>query len=435
MIITKYNISTSLHKTRSNKKSSIRLRVTCKGARVDLFTGISVDEKVWSKTKGRVKAGYNVDGLAFNLINDALVEREEFVRDFFNECAMRDVVPDLVELGDLFNRKFKASSKSESVEFFYLFDQYLEVAPAAKNWKKSETLKFNRIRKKLEEFNPNLKFSDLSEKTMTLIMKEFSKSMYDDALEGHLRCFKRFVKWASLKKIPVNDEYWNFNPPFHKAQKDVQCLNSNDLKKIQDLQLDPFSPLDITRDVFLFSCCVGQRYSDIYDLKKDDVFWDPLDGKYKARFVSNKTNKKITCPLFSIAESIYLKHKDRIYDRNALLPCLQEQPYNRRLKELGKLAELEGGWKTERYRLSEHFEEFTPKSELTSHVARRTFVTLALSMGVPAAFVTEVTGHEDEKAMKPYKGQIAKGASVAASAVGKILQDNMDNQDDNNHGL
>ena len=48
-------------------------------------------------------------------------------------------------------------------------------------------------------------------------------------------------------------------------------------------------------------------------------------------------------------------------------------------------------------------ENGVPKYELlTTHVARRTFVVTALSLGVAADVIMRWTGHSDYKAMKPY---------------------------------
>ena len=39
---------------------------------------------------------------------------------------------------------------------------------------------------------------------------------------------------------------------------------------------------------------------------------------------------------------------------------------------------------------------------LTTHVARKTFVVNALTMGIPPQVIMRWTGHNDIKAMKPY---------------------------------
>jgi hypothetical protein len=49
---------------------------------------------------------------------------------------------------------------------------------------------------------------------------------------------------------------------------------------------------------------------------------------------------------------------------------------------LGKLAELKGEWIDYQYKLEKVEEVKTPKSDLTSHTARRTFVVTALNEGV-----------------------------------------------------
>ena len=69
---------------------------------------------------------------------------------------------------------------------------------------------------------------------------------------------------------------------------------------------------------------------------------------------------------------------------------------------MGKLAELKGEWIDYQYKLDKVEEVKTPKTELTSHTARRTFVVTALNEGVELDLIAQITSHSDFDNMRPY---------------------------------
>ena len=69
--------------------------------------------------------------------------------------------------------------------------------------------------------------------------------------------------------------------------------------------------------------------------------------------------------------------------------------FYKHLKELGKLAELKGEWIDYQCKLDKVEEVKTPKSDLTSHTARRTFVVTALNEGVELDLIAQITSHSD----------------------------------------
>ncbi|MDD6670106.1 MAG: Arm DNA-binding domain-containing protein [Bacteroidales bacterium] len=126
MLFTKYNINTTLFPQSKKGKHFVRIRVSAQSSRVDLYTGISLTNSQWDKKKQQVKQGYVINNVTYNILNGTLEEYKNFIRDYFNSCAMRDTRPSLSELQERFNKRFKMSSEAQSDEFFYLFDKFIE---------------------------------------------------------------------------------------------------------------------------------------------------------------------------------------------------------------------------------------------------------------------------------------------------------------------
>ena len=199
------------------------------------------------------------------------------------------------------------------------------------------------------------------------------------------------------------------------SHKAVQYLTPEYLDKIAELSLEKGGALDMTRNFSLFQCNTALRYSDLKHLKKDNIIIQP-DGKYALRKLTEKDDDIVYVPLTKTAESIYLKYRDNVYDGDVLFPVISNQKYNEHLKELGEKAQLEGEWTDYEYRLNEKIEIKTPKKDLSSHTARRTFVVTAYNAGVSIDLITMVTSHSDMQAMLPYIKATPKGAQMAVDA-------------------
>ena len=152
---------------------------------------------------------------------------------------------------------------------------------------------------------------------------------------------------------------------------------------------------------FVFQCFTALRYSDIKRLKHDNIR-EIGDGKYEIDILTKKDKDRIPLPLAKTATCIYKKYKDNLYDNGVVFPIISNQKYNDHLKKLGKLAELKGAWIDYQYKLDKVEEVKTPKTELTSHTARRTFVVTALNEGVELDLIAQINSHSDFDNTRPY---------------------------------
>lgn len=167
---------------------------------------------------------------------------------------------------------------------------------------------------------------------------------------------------------------------------------------------------------FVFQCFTALRYSDIKRLKHDNIR-EIGDGKYEIDILTKKDKDRIPFPLAKTATRIYKKYKDNLYYNGVVFPIISNQKYNDHLKKLGKLAELKGEWIDYQYKLDKVEEVKTPKTELTSHTARRTFVVTALNEGVELDLIAQITSHSDFDNMRPYIASTRKGKQKVIDAL------------------
>lgn len=192
-------------------------------------------------------------------------------------------------------------------------------------------------------------------------------------------------------------------------------LTWEELNKLKNYQIpDTKQYLERVRDVFLFCCFTGLRYSDVHNLKKSDI----RDGYIEITTV--KTAERLIIELNNHSKAILDKYKGVEFEGHKALPVISNQKMNDYLKELGELAEINEPVSETYYKGSRRIDTITPKYALLgTHAGRRTFICNALALGIPAQVVMKWTGHSDYKAMKPY---IDIADDVKANAMNKFNQ-------------
>lgn len=418
VIAHKHSTSVGLSNQYKSGSYGIRIRVCYGGKRTDLHTKLSATKAQWDSKRKRFKQGCVINGIQYNILNGTIDSYIEFINDYFNKASLREVIPSLEELKRIFNFKFKQSSQKHSDELFYVFEEYINTRSITRRWSNEYKEMFIRVCKSLKAFKQDIRFTDFSTELMNRYLDFLAQTMYNDKISKVLSMLKEFLKYASQKNYPVNKEFFEYAPTLPQSQKAVRYLTVDELQRIINLPLDTGSTLDMTRDFFVFQCFTALRYGDLKNLKHDNIRETSV-GRYEIDILTEKDNDRIPFPLSKVATAIYLKYKDFTYDNNAVFPIISNQKYNDHLKELGELADLQGEWIDYQYKLDKVIEIKTPKADLTTHTARRTFVVIALNEGIELDLIAQITSHADIKSMKRYIATTSKGKQKVIDALDK----------------
>jgi hypothetical protein len=85
------------------------------------------------------------------------------------------------------------------------------------------------------------------------------------------------------------------------------------------------------------------------------------------------------------------------------MPVISNQKMNEHIKELGELAGFDTPTKLVHFKNNDRIEEIHPKyAILSTHCGRRTFIVLALTLGISVAVIMKWTEHKSYASMKPY---------------------------------
>ena len=433
----KYTISFSIRPYGKERNLfQIRIRASFNCRRIDFATGCQVtDRKAWDETNQLVVPGYHgPKGETDITINNMLRNQRDQMEWAFRYFEVNDINPTPAQVSAKYLERLKGPVPQKPVvekqkkekpvtepKFFEVYDLFLAECGEKNAWTKATFEKMEAMRIDLLTFKKNIRFADLTESTLTEFVaymrdgkklktprkKKGEREDYDDedlvglknsTIEKKLGYLRWFLNWATDKGYNKNTAYKTFRPTLKKTQKKVIYLTKKELDLVRALDLpEEKLYLDPVRDVFLFCCFSGLRHSDVYNLRRNDVKEDHIE------VTTMKTADSLSIELNSRTRAILEKYKDIQFPGNKALPVIQNQPMNRDLKELCKLAGINEEIRVTTYKGNERKDEIHPKWELVgTHTGRRTFIVNALSLGIPPNVVMKWTGHSDYKSMKPY---------------------------------
>ena len=406
-MIIKRNIIITLEKRKRNgvlivDNIPIKIRIMFRGVRLDLNSGLRINLSKWDEKKQRVKNGHiNKLNQSSTEINSTLSDYESKIQDFFKRKEIEDNVPSLDELKQFYNIEVRKSTRNKiEQDFFSVFDIFTNKTGIQNNWTDSTYAKHTTIKNHLIAFNKKLKLESFDENTFYdfIVHLQIKADLKNSTIMKHISFVKAFLRWANKNNYFENDLGFIFKPKLKTVQKKVIFLTIEEQKALKNLEIpDSKEYLNKVRDVFLFLCYTGLRYSDAKALKKSDIKSKLIEVTTK------KTSDILQIELNKESKRILEKYSTLVSKTNKALPVISNQKMNDYLEELFKLAEFNEEIRITYYKGNVRHDDFIPKYELLrSHAGRRTFICTALSLGIPVQVVMKWTGHSDYKSMKPY---------------------------------
>lgn len=350
----------------ANKKYYIYAYVGYQGKRKYINTGVKCRRKFFN---GQYVVGMNAreDNEAISDTLTNLRYRVRKVIDYYRTFSI-----------ELFNET--AEHVTEKKVKMSLNDNFIMYAKkVAYSYDNLGTQKsyFTTIRS-IENFGKILRFKDLTIDNI----KEYdifldSINISDATINKYHKRLSAIINKSKYDGYVYDSPYLIFRPrKFH--HKTLKYLEEEDLQKIMNFST-PNKMLQRVRDLFVFQAMTGLSYSDAIKVSKDDI--KVISGK---RYIVDrriKTGQEYAIRLYAESDLILLKYK---YDMN----FFTNQVYNRNLKSLALILGL--------------------REDLTSHMARHTFATIALNRGVSLEIVAKMLGHSTSKCTEIYAKYLQK---------------------------
>ena len=401
----------------------IRMRVNFASKRIEFTTGYRIDAAKWDSDKQRVRNGCtNKLKQSASEINASLLGYYTEVQEIFKKFEVEEIMPTPEQIKEALNAQHKPieevkQRKSTPNAFYKAFDEFVRDCGRQNDWTDSTYEKFAAVKNHLMNFRTELTFDFFDEKGLNDYVTYLRdvKEMRNSTIGKQLSFLKWFLRWAFKKGLHQNNAYDSYKPKLKSTQKKIIFLTWEELNKLREFEIPAAKQaLDRVRDVFLFQCFTGLRYSDVFNLRRSDIKGDHIE------VTTVKTSDSLIIELNKHSKAILDKYKDVAFEDDKVLPVITNQKMNDYLKELAELAGIDEPVRQTYYRGNERIDEVTPKYALLgTHAGRRTFICNALALGIPPQVVMKWTGHSDYKAMKPY---IDIADDIKANAMSKFNQ-------------
>jgi integrase len=390
-------ISFTLRKDKINKKGlvPVRMLITLNGDRLRKnVKEVKVKLKDWKNQ--RIKPNLKTEPYNNHIeYNKQLDELENKVKHIFRYILLNKITADKKLIKD----KLENNSLDENFIAPNFFDSFQEFIDKSKVIKANGTIKkYVSTINFLKEYHAHTEYNLRLDNIGTDFYESFRNYAFEErkTLNNYfgrlIAVIKTFMNWAYERNYHSSLEFKKFKAISNYIE--VIYLTLDELMKLYYFKFDS-KRLEHVKDFYCFGCFTGLRFSDIKQLKSSNIFDDHLRlNIQKTKSIDHKI------PLNNFAKEILSKYKETLYDP---LPKISGQKFNQYIKECCKEVGINKQMNITRYIGQRRIDKVFPKYQLiTSHTARKTFVTNSLVLGMKEMIVRNITGHKDEKSFKRY---------------------------------
>ena len=388
----------------------IKIQYSKNYEKIRISTSVRVENK-HQFSKGKLKCTFNDFINKQFIINQKHQDVETLITDYFikNKCY-----PSVNELRYLINdTEIDTSSKSEAKRqsnlLLFHFQEFMmaKASDFSINGKRPESIKdYRNVMFYLEDYERYLKkqilLQDINKQWFNGFVRfletprkgrryKSKRCLVGKTIKKRIVMLLSFFRWLDAEEIfpfPKNIRGYSKNVADSPTVKTT--LSKDEVLKIYNTN-PSIKQHEFVRDVFVFACYTGLRWSDLISLSKKNIKY--LEGiGYVVDKQTIKTNDRVVVPLNSVAYSIITKWNFNFdYYSNA---C-----FNKALKGFlhstgwfeaeTDFANLNGGYK-------KIFEI------ISIHRGRDIFITSLLNSRVPIPEVMKYTGHKSMATLMGY---------------------------------
>lgn len=275
--------------------------------------------------------------------------------------------------------------RSNFVEYFLKFT----------NENKSTTNYTNTLNHLKKFTGGTIKFIDINDRWLEDFKTYLLKNVTKNSANVYFTALKTVLKKAVKERI-IHENPTQYIDTIKTKDVERTYLTIEEIDKL----LKTKCPNDEIKRAFLFACYTGLRFSDLKKLTWEKIQQE--NGRKKLQYRQKKTGGFEYFPLSDTANKLLLNGESKINLPNKPLFQLSSIVYyNYILKQWAKNAGI--------------------NKNLSSHVARHTFATLALSNGVDLYTVSKLLGHRDIATTQIYAKIVDKKKEEAVDMLPSLF--------------
>lgn len=325
-------------------------------------------------------------------------------------------VPSMDEVCEAFDKARGVERKVKESHLVYdVMLQFVYKQSEQKGWAEGTVKKFWTMRKHFHDYRPDLTLEDISlpvledffrwlgtdRKVMVRGKERVISGLINSTLQKYVKFVRWFLNWCEDEGLYKLGAQHDFAPKYRggdNAHKDIIYLTADELKAVMTFEASPDQfRLAHVRDMFIFSCFTGLRYSDVASLR-----WSQVSESHIS-VVTVKTGDRLQINLNQYSRALLDRYRGHEYPGGVVFPPLSNQKANIYLHELCRECGIVTETLNVFFKGTEKIEQVVPKCDLvTFHSGRRSFITHAFRLGVPLPVIMKFSGHHSARMLKVY---------------------------------
>lgn len=360
--------------SRKGLEKRIDLRVYLDGRQTKFATPYSIAPACWDKKSGRVVGNCPEKSVINSYLNGKETEYERYLF----QCEMLDETVDLERIREILTGKSRtAPSEKTNATLDEIFDAYVDKLRTDNRCERT-IIGILDLKKDMAKFSKRSKKRTIDQFDI-LFIQEYKKYLRtvrrnaDNTINTKLNRLRSVMKWAGRLGYPIDDPFGKGVRFLNRSTPRTIFLTKDEYDEFLQKALADRNDLAmrVTRELFIFSCETGLRFSDVLDLKWTHLKKDSKGVTYISK-IQCKTKELVEIPLMSKWPKVLLAKYRNVSTGEHVFPRLSNNCVNRKLKMLAEKAGI--------------------GKRLSFHVARHTFASHLANAGVPLYIVAKLLG-------------------------------------------
>ncbi|MGC4104218.1 site-specific integrase [Ferruginibacter sp.] len=374
-----------IYKSKKNSKDEapLYLRLTINGKKAEIATGYYIKCADWDKSRKLVKSKSHSSTSINNYISVTTAKILQIQNELTVSGSNDITVNSFKEL-----LLGKSSTKKTLLEAFEYHNNKVKLqvgkGKAAGTFKHYEVSKKKLINFIKHSYNTNdVLLDNLSHKFLV----DFTSFLMDEDGLSSNSAMKKLTHLKTVVSLAIANGWTNKNPfgafkcTYKNPKREVLTKEELEALSNKDFGIDR---LNYVRDVFVFCCYTGLRYSDVEKLTPNDIIIG-IDGEKWLSIDTKKTGERCRIPLLAQAQILIDKYKDNpvcLY-KGVVFPVKSNQKMNAFLKEIATVLGI--------------------NKNLHFHLSRHTFATtIMLNNGYSLESVGKMLGQKSIRTTQIY---------------------------------
>jgi integrase len=312
--------------------------------------GQSINPSNWNAEKQRVKSNKQTSENGQNSLNDLLDNLAKVTKTVYNDEIKNGIPPPQVmrtSLNEFLSSKTEPKAKKEVPDLFTLIDRFIsgEIKNIGKDKSQNTPNNYRNTKNHLQayekKFKRKLSFDDINldffysyVSFLKTLKGRNGNSLSHNTKAMDIKNIKVFMIEAIDLNYTKNMEFKHKKFSMSEVDVDAVSLSEQEIINLYNFKFEN-KRLEQVKDLFVFGCCTGLRFSDYSAVEKENIV--NIDGDLFIKIIPNKTDDLVIIPCNPIVLDIFKKYEGNY---NTLPKALSNQKFNEYIKEACQIAGL-----------------------------------------------------------------------------------------------